>query len=389
MTPSPLLRFFEAVERAVHDGVLAKLTLGKHRGADATLQNVFVRPIQLRAGPRLSFVYRHTTRDETHNLALSEALALLRRLVPTEFRDAHLFTPLHTFQFSGDDDGGGKLRVIAAKDAPKAPPPGHDRVKQRLVPEDAPWLRDLDVTTGPGVVRAQMVAKFRQINRFVELLTPLIEDLRAASTGAPITVTDMGCGKGYLTFAIASVFSDATTVVGVDRRPELVAAANVTAKRCGLRNLSFVTGEIAGYASERCDLLIALHACDTATDEALAKGIEAGARGLVVSPCCQKELRPQLTPDPVLAPALVHGIFQERQAEFVTDALRALLLEWAGYQTRVMEFISTEHTAKNLLITGVRQGEARTEKSAEAVRAFARFYGIQRHALANLLGFTL
>ncbi|WP_404421648.1 class I SAM-dependent methyltransferase [Nibricoccus sp. IMCC34717] len=389
MTPSPLERFYEAADRAVKDGVCIKLTLGKYRGPDASLKNVFIRPIQLKAGPRLSFVHRHATRDETHNLAPDEALAELRRLVPAPFRDAHLFTPLQTFQFSGDDVGGGKLRVIAAKEAPRAASPGHDRAKQRLVPDDAPWLRDLGITSAPGVVKAQMVGKFRQINRFVELLAPLIDDLHAQVGERPLTVTDMGCGKGYLTFAIATVFSDKTVVAGVERRSELVSASNEIAARCRVGNLSFVAGEIASDTSRKCDLLIALHACDTATDEALAKGIEAGAGGLVVSPCCQKELRPQLTPAAVLAPALVHGIFQERQAEFVTDALRALLLEWAGYRTRVMEFISTEHTAKNLLITALRGGDVHTEKAAEAVRNFARFYGIRHHALASRLGFVL
>src|SRR6185295_5269354 len=140
--------------------------------------------------------------------------------------------------------------------------------------------------------------------------------------------------------------------------------------------LSFTAGRIDDTALPPCDVLIALHACDTATDDALAKGVAAGTTLLVVSPCCQKELRAQLTAPPVLADALRHGIFQERQAEFVTDALRAQLLEWAGYRTKVFEFISTEHTAKNLMIAAIktRESAAPTDAvAAEGLRALAGF----------------
>ncbi|HEY9250805.1 MAG TPA: methyltransferase, partial [Rariglobus sp.] len=142
---------------------------------------------------------------------------------------------------------------------------------------------------------------------------------------------------------------------------------------------------------DRLDVLVALHACDTATDDALAKGLAAGARLLVVSPCCQKELRARLSAPAVLADALRHGIFQERQAEFVTDALRAMLLEWAGYRTKVFEFISTEHTAKNLMLTAIKTGRPRgaDEALADRIRAFASFYGIRRQQLAAHLGFAL
>jgi len=138
-------------------------------------------------------------------------------------------------------------------------------------------------------------------------------------------------------------------------------------------------------------VLIALHACDTATDDALARGIAAGAKLLVVAPCCQKELRSQLTPPPVLADALRHGIFQERQAEFVTDSLRAQLLEWAGYRTKVFEFISTEHTAKNLMIAAIkiRPADNSAAPTARRIREFAAFYGIKHQQLATVLDFAL
>jgi hypothetical protein len=200
----------------------------------------------------------------------------------------------------------------------------------------------------------------------------------------------MGCGKGYLTFAVSTLLGDRAQVTGIEARPELVALANRVAVAQGLdARLTFAAGSIAETALAPVDILIALHACDTATDDALAKGIAAGARLMLVSPCCQKELRPQLTAPAVLSDALRHGILQERQAEFVTDALRAQLLEWAGYRTRVLEFVSTEHTAKNLMIVAVKADAPPDPERAERIRRFAAFYGIRAQSLARQLEFDL
>jgi SAM-dependent methyltransferase len=258
-----------------------------------------------------------------------------------------------------------------------------------------------------------MADKFRQIQKFAELLSHLVTEAfpdgpalssnsPSQDSGAPISapgsqrpplrVVDMGSGKGYLTFAVAALLADRAHVTGVDARPELVALCNRVAAQHGLaQRLTFRAGSITETPLDACDLLIALHACDTATDDALARGLAAGARLLVVSPCCQKELRPQLSAPPVLADALRHGIFQERQSEFVTDALRAQLLEWAGYKTKVFEFVSTEHTAKNLMISAIRTRPPGTpdDATAQRIRAFAAFYGIRTQRLAQHLGFPL
>jgi hypothetical protein len=207
----------------------------------------------------------------------------------------------------------------------------------------------------------------------------------------------MGSGKGYLTFAIAALLGERALVRGIEARPELVEFCNRIARENGSSNLTFTAGQIASFEIETrkseivnpLDVLIALHACDTATDDALAQGIAAGATLLVVSPCCQKEVRRQLTAPAVLADALRHGIFQERQAEFVTDALRAQLLEWAGYRTKVFEFISTEHTAKNLLIAAIKSHAPGDPARAARLREFAAFYGIRTQKLATHLGLPL
>ncbi|PTX91140.1 SAM-dependent methyltransferase [Opitutus sp. ER46] len=412
-------RFLELLRTALQEGSLVKLTLGKHRGADATLRNLFVRPVQLKSGTHLAFVWRHATRDITKNVAPAAALAQLEPLLGRDFLDAHLFTQTQSAQLETQPDGSARLRVQATAASPGhgapagAPTAGaHDAARHYLIPPNAPWLRGLGVMNDRGQPREGMADKHRQIQKFAELLSHLVAEafpasdvssasgadapdataaLAAPSPATPLHVADMGSGKGYLTFAVAALLGNRARVQGIEARPELVALCNRIAQAEGMgEHLSFAAGHIADTPLPHCDILIALHACDTATDDALARGIQAGARLIVVSPCCQKELRRQLQAPPVLADALRHGIFQERQAEFVTDALRAQLLEYAGYRTKVFEFISTEHTAKNLMIAAVRTVTPGADpETAARLRAFAAFYGIRQQALASHLGVSL
>jgi hypothetical protein len=232
-----------------------------------------------------------------------------------------------------------------------------------------------------------MQGKLRQIQRFVEILAGL---LAGVPHGEPLELVDMGCGKGYLTFAACEWLRTqglAARVRGIEARAELVDDANRIAREHGLAELTFEVGTIDQTRLERLDVLLALHACDTATDDAIAKGIAAGAALIVVAPCCHKELRPQLAPPPGLEAALRHGILLERHAELVTDALRAALLEQAGYAAKVFEFVATEHTAKNLMIAATRRDAA--IGPADAALRLARCHGIRRQRLATALGVDL
>jgi SAM-dependent methyltransferase len=384
--------FLCRLAESVAAGTFVKLTLGRYRGADATLRNLHVRPVTLRAGPHLSFVWRHATRDITKNHAPAAAIEQLASLISGDFGSAHLFTTTQDAQLEFASDGFARLKIIPHEVA--EPPTGeHDRGKVRLIPPASPWLHPLGVTTATGAVREGMAAKFAQINRFVELLAPLVTDA-SLPAGRPVEVADMGCGKGYLTFAAWQFFKKIARrpvhVRGVEQRSELVELGNRTARECGCDGLEFAAGTIADAPLAKLDILIALHACDTATDDAIAKGIAAGAALIVVAPCCHHELSSQFTAPAVLAPALRHGIFHERQAEFVTDALRTLLLEWAGYEARAFEFIATEHTAKNLMIAAVHRSQPCDREAAAArIRDFAAFYGVRTQRLANLCGFRL
>jgi SAM-dependent methyltransferase len=387
MKPSGRDQFMVLLRDALLSGTVEKLTLGKPAGTDPTLVNLFVRPVSLKSGPRLAFVWHHKTKDVTKNHAADEALAILEPMIGADFLDAHLFTAELSAQLE-TGPGTARLRVKALGNAPMAIS-GNDRRKNHPVDPKVPWLRALGVTDGNGRPIATMADKLRQIENFSEILGHLLKDSPLAE-GRRLHVYDMGCGKGYLTFATSELLGERAEVVGIEARADLVEFCNKTAGEQGFGGrLSFRRGSIADTGAADADVMIALHACDTATDDALAKGVSAGATLLVVAPCCQKEIRPQLVPPPVLSSALRHGIFEERQAEFVTDALRAQLLEWAGYKTRVMEFISTEHTAKNTMIAAVKGRPRGDAAVAGRLREFAAFYGVRHQALAKQLGFEL
>jgi SAM-dependent methyltransferase len=384
--------FFRLLNDSASNGTFVKLTLGRYHGADDTLRKLHVRPVVLRAGPHWSFTWHHATVDITKNHPPAEALTQIQALVGSDFGTANLFTTTQDAQLEFPSDGKAWLKVVA-HEASALPSEKHDHKKARPIAPGSPWLQSLGVTTAGGLVREGMSAKFKQINRFVELLAPLVQEA-PLPTDRPIEVADMGCGKGYLTFAtwqhLHDVAKTSAHVRGIELRPELVELCNATARKCGCDGLEFAAGAIADTAINPLDVLIALHACDTATDDAIARGINAHASLIVVAPCCHKELSPQLIAPAVLAPALRHGIFHERHAEFVTDALRVLLLEWAGYDTRAFEFISTEHTAKNLMIAAVRRATTfDREAAALRVREFAGFYGVRRQQLARQLDFLL
>jgi len=202
---------------------------------------------------------------------------------------------------------------------------------------------------------------------------------------------DMGAGKGYLTFATTEFFRQrglAAEVVGVEARADLVELTNRIAREHGFAELSFALGKIGDFVpAHPPDVLIALHACDIATDDALALGVRAGAKLILAAPCCHQEVRGQMRPPAVLREVLRHGILAEREAEIVTDGLRALLLEIHGYRATVFEFISPEETSKNLMLAAVRRAQPLDPAPLrEQWRALMEFYGLREQRLAMLLG---
>lgn len=386
----------DRLRKATTEGTLVRLNLGGPNGRDRSIRNVFIRPVRLRGELQLSFTYRHSSKDVVKNHAPEPAFALVDDLLGNEFTDGYLSATDGTAHLNLRKGRNAKLELGPAE-VTTPPDLDHDHRKHRTVrPEASTWLRDLGVTGPDDKVRPGMEAKYRQIHRFIELLAPLVRQA-SLPKDRPANVYDMGCGKGYLTFALHDHLTRAAgrpaRVTGIELRPELADAGNRIAQAHGLDGLQFATGSIGSTVLPAADIVVALHACDTATDDALAKGIEAGASLLVVAPCCHKEIAPQLVPPPALTEALSHGILLQREAEFVTDALRAALLEAAGYEARVFEFISPEHTSKNLMISAVRRPTplSDADRAAATRRAanLASFYGIQHQHLAHRLRIPL
>jgi SAM-dependent methyltransferase len=381
--------FLTSLEGSIQNNSFVKLTLGAYRGPDKSLRKIVIRLVALAKGNQLSFVYRHATKDVTKNLPVAEGLALIRILLGRDFFSGNLFATTKNIELCYDKMRRARLRVAKSTHA-AAPSRQHNRSKKRLTPSHAPYLHLLGVTNHDASVKKGMEAKFRQINKFVEIIESLIRSAPLHEAGS-ISVLDMGCGKGYLTFAMYDYLNNGlqmhARVTGVEARKELVDFCNSVAHQVGFTALRFECGSIRNFISDQADVLIALHACDTATDEALFKAITSQAALVLCAPCCHQELRPQMRcAVPGLDAVLQSGILLERQAEVVTDGLRALLLEAFGYKTSVFEFIATEHTSKNVMIAGIKTSESPDRKRIlEQVEGLKTAFGIKTQYLEALL----
>ncbi len=394
----PLDRFLALLAQSLEAGAFVKLVLAKPRGvhanADADLVRVSVRRIALKGQPSLSFVYSHSTRDVTKNLPLADALGLLNELLGTGFSHAHLLTATEDIQLLTSKKGKRSLSrtAVAHAETAEAPPDTHDRAKQRLIAQDRPFLTALGVTDAQHQVVPAMSRKWKQINKFVEVFSHALAASPLAQAER-IRVVDFGSGKGYLTFAVHDHLSQLpgrqVQVTGVELRPDMVSLCNAAVARLGLRGLAFEQGDVRTYvpgAPGALDVMIALHACDTATDHAIHLGLRAGAAIILCSPCCHKELRPQLLSPHPLRPILQHGVHLGQQAEMLTDGLRAMLLDACGYETQVFEFVSLEHTQKNKMILAVKRAQPGPADAVLAqIREVKGFYGIRDQCLETLL----
>ena len=236
----------------------------------------------------------------------------------------------------------------------------HNRAKHYILEEGktVPFLRDLRVMTKTGEIVRTKFDKFRQINRFLEFIEDILPQL---PKDREVTILDFGCGKSYLTFAMYYYLHELNgydiRIIGLDLKTDVIEACNQLAKKYGYKKLKFLEGNIADYTgSDEVDMVVTLHACDTATDFALAKAVGWKAKVILSVPCCQHELNGQMANE-VLAPLFSYGLIKERMAALVTDSLRAEYLKREGYDTQILEFIDMEHTPKNILIRAVYTGK--------------------------------
>lgn len=361
---------------------------GAARGAAAwPWVRVTVRPVALRGMRHLQFSYFDRKKDVSKNYLPANAAGPLAEVVAAGHAGIHLSTG--TEEIDVRVTRKGKVLVGRRRAAP-VPADGllgdelrHNREKQVPLPEGRAdrVLEVLGIMTADGRVRPTMRGKYAQINRFLEHLTTALAD--AGLEGRPLDILDCGCGSSYLTIAahhyLNDVLGQPTRLLGVDVNEELIRKSVERSTRLGATDLNFACGRI-GAAEGRADVVLALHACDTATDDAIARAVLGGAAVLLSVPCCHHDLNARLAARgeaEALRPVFRHGLLAQRTADVVTDAFRALALRVMGYRTEVVEFISSEHTARNLMIRAVR-GPAPGEAAFVAeYKGLCRFWGVR------------
>jgi hypothetical protein len=358
---------------------------GAARGATpAPWVRVVIRPVEARGEHRLQFSYFDAKKDVTRNCRGAEASSRLDEILDVGFAGVHLSTRTEEIDIRMTRKGKvlvGRRRAEVA--VPEAPPP-HNRVKDVPLPEGRAdrLLEVMGILTSDGRVRPARRAKYTQINEFLRHLAHALDDAGLRSPGREVTILDCGCGLSYLTLAAHHYLNDVLGIparlLGVDVNEEVIRKSVERSDRLAAEGVAFACGRI-GDVGVRPDVVLALHACDTATDDALAQAVAAEARVVLSAPCCHHHLNDRLRPEgpaAVLRPLLRHGILQQRTADLVTDAFRALALRVMGYRTEVIEFISPEHTARNLMIRAVRGLPAGEAAFVTEYREMCRFWGV-------------
>ncbi len=397
MEQSAILELLTHITTALTEHTLNKINFSKYRGQDSSLQRIIMRPIIIKQQPYLSCTYEYPTQTKTRNIAITNTgnsvAELLEQYLNEGFQSVYVVTQQLELQLLLNKRGRAQLIYPSfSSNRPVASTIEltHNREKVRYLSIDEPFLTALGVTTSEGQLVPMMARKWKQINKFIEILGQAIDKtpLNQAST---INVADFGSGKGYLTFAMYAYIRQHLGIIpqitGVELRKDLVSLCNDTAQSLQWDQLTFYQGDIQHFSPKALDVMVALHACDVATDYALFNGIRLGASIILCAPCCHKEVRPQILMPPVLKSMLQHGVHLGQEAEMLTDSLRALLLAAYGYETKIFEFVALEHTQKNKMILAVKKTVSPQEKAKvlAQVSELKNFYGIKTQQLEQLL----
>ena len=352
-----------------------------------------IRPVALK-GNVMYQVEEFTENQAFHrNLSAGEAKEYIAGQLSSRFKQGEISSALGTGRVLVGKKGNMTVKMkkqapskISA--APVSLPAAHNRQKRYILKEGTPvpFLVELGVMTKEGAVVRSRYDKFRQINRLLEFIEDILPRLNKSREN---TIIDFGCGKSYLTFAmyyyLKEVKGYSIRVIGLDLKQDVINLCNRLARQFGFERLTFYHGDIASFEGvEQVDMVVTLHACDLATDYALAKAVRWNAAVILSVPCCQHQFNGQMKND-LMAPIFRYGILKERMAALCTDGLRAEILENQGYRTQLLEFIDMEHTPKNILIRAVRQGQGKNNK--KEIQAIMDFLHVEPE-LAKLLKLT-
>jgi SAM-dependent methyltransferase len=356
------------------DSLVRAVASGRQRSGEPRWRRVELRYVDLKAGRHLQVTAYDATQAHTSNHALapgsrqSDARDAVDDLLDEPFGNWHVETASETVQLRVTRKGEALVHT-SPRATPADPDRGHDRDKERLLPEDAPLFRALGLADADGRLKPSRRDKYRQVEEFLRLLDTAVTEaidkgqLRTPTPEAPLRVVDLGCGNAYLTFAaerfLAGVRGLPVHLIGVDVKEQSREHNEKVAGELGL-DATFVVGSIGGVTLDPApEVVLALHACDTATDEALARAVEWQASLVLAAPCCHHDVAAQLRKAPTPAPYAMltrHGILRERLADTLTDALRATLMRLQGYRVDVVQFVESKHTPRNTLLRATRAG---------------------------------
>ncbi|MBE9915203.1 SAM-dependent methyltransferase [Paenibacillus donghaensis] len=369
----------ESLRKLIHDiteeTTLITATLSQLRKREGVaFTKVQIKPVELKKKIHYQFAYVHPNKVVHQNIPAEEAEAAIMKLFEETFRQGLISTPTADYQILISKKY--KVSILTKSPTKTSMDLAHNRKKQYVLEEGQPisFLVELGIMNEEGKVLARKYDKFKQINRFLEMVEDVLPSL---PEGRPLTIVDFGCGKSYLTFALYHYLAiqerRTLNVVGLDLKADVIEHCNQLANRLNYNNLRFLVGDIAEYNElEQVDMVVTLHACDTATDAALEKAVRWNASVILSVPCCQHELFGQVD-SPVMEPLLAHGILKERFSALATDGIRAKLLDILGYKTQLLEFIDLEHTPKNILIRAVKGQSGNKEQLWREYTAFRDF----------------
>jgi SAM-dependent methyltransferase len=403
MAAVPLLRALTQVRGLLlDDQVLVRaVASGRQKGQSPPWRRVELRYVDLKAGRRLQVTAYDDTQAHTSNHAPGDdARAAVDGLLDLPFGNWHVETATEALQLRVTKKLEAMVHTSGLDKLDQPNETGeHDRKKPRLLPEDAPVLVALGISDHEGRVKPSRQAKYRQVDEFLRSLASVVDEavaagrLRTPTAEQPLRVVDLGCGNAYLTFAahayLAGVRGLPVRLVGVDRQPQLVARNNEIARELGIdHEVAFEPGDIGtAELTDRPDVVLALHACDTATDDALARAVTWDAPLVLAAPCCHHDIAAQLRRTPTPAPYTLltrNGILRERFADTLTDAMRASVLRLLGYRVDVIDFVDSKHTPRNTLLRAVRTGAAPAPEARAELDEVATTWGLHPR-LAELL----
>lgn len=372
-------KVLELLNKVIVGEELIDASLSNLRRKDkGSFNKVDIEPVLIQGQMKFQLTYNYKTKVIHENLGPNEAILKIEELLDNTFKQGMFFTKEGDYQILISKKE--KVRILKKKSTKFEIDLSHNRKKEYIIEDGKPcdFLIRLGVMNENGKVVSKKYDKFRQINRFLEMVEDIIPSIEKKET---LNIIDFGCGKSYLTFALYYYLVDIlnldVNIVGLDLKEDVILFCNKVAKDLNYDKLEFIHGDIENLQGAKdVDMVVTLHACDTATDAALVKAISWDTKVILSVPCCQHEFYDKVE-NPILDPMLKHGIIKEKLSSLVTDSLRASILEIAGYQVQLLEFIDMEHTPKNILIRAIKTHSGERKEDIDTYIKFKKFWGLE------------